>query len=117
MEQTNEMKTYPVQTSDGFYYEDDTDEGFKIETKVHENGNKVKRITLSDNRVCVARELKGSDMEKADRMHGNDQSKVITAMMSLAVKINDQPVVMEDLRELKARDYNAIKIAVSHLNF
>lgn len=113
--QTNEV--FPKATTEGFEILNETDAALNIETKQYENGNTVKRIVLSDKRVAIVRELKGKDMDLTSRIHRGDDTKFLMAMAVIATKLNDENVTIEDLEEMKGKDYNKIRIAVSQLNF
>ncbi len=114
--QDNEQ-SYPKQTKDGYYYASTSDEVMGIETKIYENGNETKRITLSDKRIAIVRELKGYEIDKADRLHDNKGHLYLVALASLAVTIDNNPVLMEELQDMKAKDYTKIRTAVAMLNF
>lgn len=97
-------------------FADDADEAMGIETFTYENGNCIKRINLSFG-IAIVRELKGKEMEAVDRLTDGDTSKLNSAMISLSTKFNDKFITMEEVQELKARDYNKLKIACASLNF
>jgi uncharacterized protein YbjQ (UPF0145 family) len=108
---------YPKTTTDGFEYSDESEEALGIETKTYENGNLVKRVKLTDGRIAIIRELNGKDVELSSRIHGNDKDKVLMAMCSVATRINENAIVIEDLELMKAKDYQKIRIACALLNF
>lgn len=113
-----EKKVFPVDTTDGFQYLDESDETMTVETKTYENGNVVKRVTLSDGRKAIVRELKAWETEEeASKFHQNNKTMVEMAIATIATKINDQPVIFEDIREMKAKDWNKIKYASALVNF
>lgn len=108
---TNNQEQEPV-----FYFADKEDEAMGIETHVYPNGNMIKRVRVSKG-VAVVRELLGVDMTDVERLTDGDQGKVFPAMIAVATKIEGQGIVMEDVLQYKAKDYNRLKIAVSALNF
>jgi RNase P/RNase MRP subunit p29 len=116
-ESTEKKKVYPIETTDGYVYTSESDEAFGIETKVYENGNETKRITLSDKRIAIVRELKGFEIESADRLHEHKQHLYLPALASLSVTIDGKPILMEDFQQTKGKDYNKIRTAVALLNF
>jgi hypothetical protein len=113
----NTEQTYPKPTTDDFFFLDDTDEAMCVETKKYENGNEVKRITLSSGKVAVVRELKAWEIEESSRLHQNDKEKYIMAIAALATAIDNEKVIYEDLRQMKGKDWTKIKYAVASTNF
>lgn len=114
---STQANVYPKPTSDGYFFENDTDEAMSIETTTHENGNQSKRIKLSDNRIAIVRELKGSEVEQTSRLHQGKEELAVMATATLATKINGEKVIMEELADMRGRDYNKIRTAVAQLNF
>ena len=100
-----------------WYSESENDLALSIETKKYSNGNLVKRCFLSDGRVAICRELTGADCVESDKISQSKQELVYSAMMALSAKIDDKPVVLEDLLQMKAKDFNRIKIMTVTLNF
>jgi urease accessory protein UreE len=112
-----ENQNYPKQTTDGFSYNDEDDELMKIETNTYENGKQVKRVTLRDGRKAIIRMLKAWEMEESQRFHKNNQELLLIAVAAKAIKIDDKPVLFEDIKEMDAPDWVSIKGAVALLNF
>lgn len=113
---------YPTTTdADGFYYEDEVDEARDIQTKEYENGNLIKKVKLSRGKVAIVRELMSSDVSKAYQLAGaknKEDRRVVAAMISLAVTIDEKPVMMEDVLDtMKAKDYMRLASANAALNF
>lgn len=109
---------FPKNTTDDFQYLDASDETMGVETKVYPNGNLVKRVTLKDGRKAIVRELAAWEIEEeASKYHNNDKNLVELAMATIATKIDDQKIAFEDLKFLKARDWNRIKYANALINF
>lgn len=105
-----------------WFFESDTDELVGIETAIYKNGNTVKRFTLSNGKQAVVRELFGRDMMKVDQMIAtqkgvNVEEQYMYAIYHFAVKIDGQQIPMEDFADLKAKDFNKIKITAQALNF
>jgi hypothetical protein len=100
-----------------FYFADKDDEVMGIETHVYPNGNMIKRLKLSNGKSAVIRELKGMDMTEVEKLTDGDTSKVFPAIIAVATKIDGAGIVMEDVLQYKAKDYNRLKIAASALNF
>lgn len=116
MEQ-NQPTTYPLQTTDGFFFADDTDEAMGIESKVYENANEVRRIKLSTGKYAIVRELKAWEVEESSRLHQNEKEKYIMAIATIATTIDEQKITYEDLKFMKAKDWTKIKSAVAAINF
>lgn len=100
-----------------FYFADKDDEAMGIETYVYPNGNMIKRLKLSTGKTAVVRELKGVDMTEVEKLTDGDTSKVFPAIIATATKLDGTFIVMEDVLQYKAKDYNRLKIAASALNF
>ena len=115
---TNNQNT----SSTEWFFEDENEKELGIETQNYDNGNKVKRAKLSDGRVAVARELLGKDMKHVDRICNGNKDEYLPALMSVAVKIYDADgkelkFVMEDMDNMKGKDYTKIKMIATSLNF
>lgn len=108
---------FPKATNDGFSFLNEEDETLGIETKTFENGSEVKRVFLKDGRAAVIRELKAWEMEESSRFHNNKQELMLMAIAAKATKIDDKNVAFEDIKYLRAKDWTAIKNAVSMVNF
>jgi hypothetical protein len=108
---------YPKPTTDDYCFLDETDEAMGVETKKYENGNEVKRVTLSSGKIAQVRELKAWEMEESSRLHQNDKEKITMAVAALSTTIDDVKVVYEELRQMKGKDWLKIKYAVALINF
>lgn len=119
----NPVKEYPKPTTDGFAFLTPADEAMKLESKEYENGNEVIRIVLKKGRTAIVRELKGSELEKVTKIAtsggGNpqDDDTYVPALIHVCTIIDGVAVMMEDVNEMKAKDYSAIKLAATRLNF
>lgn len=109
--------TEKIEQTEKFIFENEDDKTLGIETANYDNGGKVKRITLSTGEIALVRKLKGSDMRQVDMITGTKRENALPALMAVATKINDRPIVMEELDNFWAPDYNKIKMAVTELNF
>jgi len=114
---TEEKKNYPIDTTDGFYFQDEQDHSMGVETKKYENGNEVKRIVLSDGKVALVHEMKAWEMEESEKFHGNKPNQFTMAIATMCTKIDDKRVAFEDLKFMKSKDWLKIKYAVALINF
>jgi hypothetical protein len=109
---------YPKPTEDGYFYEDDTDEALNIETKTYENGRQVKRVVLSDKSIAIVRELNGAEMEGVSKaINKKEEGKYLMAVCMFATTINGGKVTMDELEQMRGRDYNRIRTACATINF
>lgn len=97
--------------------ENENDAVLSIETKKYPNGNLVKRCVLSTGKTAVCRELTGADCIEADKITQKEPELATAALMAVATRIDDKPIVVEDLLILKARDFTRIKAMTVALNF
>ena len=118
--ETNE-KNYPTAPdANGFYFEDSMDEAREISTKRYDNGNLIKSVRLRQGKIAIVRELDRKELLKMYEIAGdggNDNTRVIAAMISLATKIDDKEIIMEDVLEYKAKDFARLSTAAQSLNF
>lgn len=113
-----EVKTYPLPTSDGFFFEDEGNEVFKIESHVYENGNEVRRVTLSTGKVAIVRELNGLETGRdVERLCKGERENYQFAMIAIATKIGDTGLTMEDVKEMKGKDFTKLQVANAQINF
>lgn len=98
-------------------FESDADKLLGIETRVYDNGHTVKRCILTNGHIAIVRELLGEDMIEADKLAGSQQELSLPAIMAKATKLGNKPLLLEDLKLLKAKDYNKIKVMAAALNF
>lgn len=109
--------------TDNWFFEDDSDKELGIETLIYDNQSKVKRAKLSDGKtLAVARELKGRDMKQVDRICNGKKDEYLPALMITAVKSVDESGAesnwtLEELDDLKGKDYTTIKVLATTLNF
>lgn len=100
-----------------WFYEDESDETMGIKTMTYPNGSKIKMAVLSDGRTAQCRKLKGKDQMAIQRITDGDKTKLQNALASIATKIDDKPIVVEDLDELWYPDYTKIIAMSSNINF
>ncbi len=94
------------------------DFGEKTEIRnTDEKGRTKIYLLLSDKSVAEIREGKGTDAEKAAMESNGDQSKYMTSMMAATLKINGKPVNMYDVSDLCLKDYMAVQVAFTDINF
>jgi hypothetical protein len=102
---------------DTWFTEDETDDAMGIETFLHNDGGISKRCKLKDGRQVVCHSLKGKDSVNIKRITGGDSSKVQDAVTALSTRIDDKPIVIEDLSELWFNDYTKVQMMCSSINF
>jgi hypothetical protein len=111
-------KYYPsIPAEDGFFYESEDEEALKIETKIHENGNKTKKTILQNGKVAIVRELSGRDTKAVTRFVGKDEERFQTAGITIATTIDGKPETFEFFEGLKWKDSNRLLMMFSELNF
>jgi hypothetical protein len=93
----------------------------KPEVATFQNGETLEvkaNITLSDGRKVKIAEGLGRHSELVTEIMGEDRSqKYFSLYMSLLVLIEDKTVSPEDLRNMRAKDYNAIYVEFLKINF
>jgi len=113
-----ETKVYPLATADGFFYDDESNEQYGIESKDYENGNMIRRCTLSDGSIAIIRELTGSEMGiNVNRLSVGNKDLVQFAILSIATKFGEAGKTMEEIMQMKGKDYLKIQVANSQINF
>lgn len=123
MEQNNAgknaaVKSYPLATADGFFFEDESNEQMHIESHTYENGKEVRRVTLSDGTVCMVRQLTGKEIgTDVTRLTGKNQDNYQYAMVSVATKFGDAGKTLEEIQEMLGKDYIKLQVANSQINF
>jgi len=116
--ETAEKKVYPLATSDGFFFEDETNEALKIESKTYDNGKPVMRVTISDGTVCILRQLTAREMEiNVKRLCGDNKEHVEFAMVSVATKFGEEVKTIEEIMDMPGKDFINLKVANSQINF
>lgn len=109
---------YPKQTSDGFYFEDETNETMSIESQKYENGKEVRRVTLSDGRIAMLRQLTGSEMGVLlPRLVGSNKDNYQFAMVAVATQINQEGKTLEEIKDMLGKDYIKLQVANAQINF
>ena len=109
--ESNQNNTQPEWKS-----ETEEDKLFGIETKRYQNGQVMKRCTLSDGRIAEARRLKGSDGREVSRLTNGEQEKYQKAIIALSVTISGEAIVIEDLDAMWLDDVTKITMLAS-INF
>jgi len=111
-------KVYPIPGSQPEHvFEDANDEAMGIETISYPNGGKSKRVVLSDGRIAITRRVKGKDMIEAGKLAGQSVEKVNAAVAAVATKIDDQPLILDDLLNMWGMDFALISAMSNNLNF
>lgn len=67
-----------------------------------------KQIKLPSGRIAEIRPFKGKDILSAQKAAGNDQERIIFALIAQTVLIDNSHVVMEDLEEMDGMDVLAL---------
>lgn len=110
--------TYPKPTSDGFFFEDSNFELLGIESKQYENGHEVRRVKMSNGGIAIVRELTGKESGlDVQRLSGGDKEEAQFAMIALSTTINGTPITMEDVKEMRGKDFNKLRVAMGQINF
>ncbi len=114
-----EVKTYPTQpNSDGFFFEDEGNEALGIESKVYENGNEIRRVKLSNGKIAIVRELTGLETGLGvQRLCGDKQENYLFALISIATKVDDTGYTMEEIKEMRGKDFRKLQVASGQVNF
>lgn len=102
---------------DEWFVESEADETMGIETFHYENGAITKRCKLKNGSVAVCNLLKGKDRTNISRITGGDATKAQDAIIALATKINDKPIVIEDMDNLWFNDFTKIQMMATSINF
>lgn len=113
-----EAATYPKPTSDGFFFDDEPDELLGIESKTYENGHEVRRVKLSNGESAIVRELSGKEIGiDVKRLSENNQEKAQFAMIALSTTINGRAITMEEVMEMRGKDFSKLRVAMGKINF
>ena len=86
-------------------------------TKEYDNENLIKKVPLRKGRIAIVRELDRKEMNKAREIAGGDKDKIVASLISRCTKIDDKELIMEDILEYKAKDFNRLAVAAQALNF
>lgn len=114
----NTENTFPTTAdADGFFIESDSDNVMNIYTKLYENGNKVKKVTLSTGKVAIVRELLGEETKNITRFMDKDPERYQMAGITVATKVDDQLQPIEFYEKMKMRDFNKLLSMYQDLNF
>lgn len=97
-------------------FENESDKLLGIETLAGENGNKLKRATLSDGRVAVVERLKAKDVKAIQRQMAGNPENFQQSVIAASLKVNGEKVVVEELDEIWMNDYTVI-LAMAEINF
>lgn len=116
-EKAAEAATYPKPTSDGFFFEDAANETLGIESKEYENGKIVRRVKLSNGQTAIVRELTGREINQGVQRLATTKEDYQVAMMAIATTIDQKQIVMEDLLEMRGRDFTRLQVANAQVNF
>ena len=113
-----EQTKYPTKPdADGFFFENEEEEKKGISTKEYENGNVVKKTKLKKGRTAIVRELLGKDNKDIVKLMGDKTENYLNAAISIATKIDDKPVFMEDIDFMHMKDVNRLTEMYQSLNF
>lgn len=82
-----------------------------------EAGNRTLTATLKSGKVVVVKELLAEDTEKAGRLVDGDEKKAMFALISLSTTFDGEPMVQEDIRKIKMKDFGTISDMNAELNF
>lgn len=112
-------KMYPTPPdADGWFFQDETEEGSGVQTRNYENGSRVKRVFISGGREVIVRELKGRDFGVIQDITKSGDVSFEAATASLSAKIGGQGYPPEYyMDDLRLGDFSKILIPVSRLNF
>ena len=111
--------SYPTAPdTDGYFIETADDAELEIFTKVHTNGNKVKKVKLpSCGKEAIVRELTGKDTKEITRFMGKDTERYQMASITVATTIDGVKQPIEIFESMKLKDLNRILSIHSDLNF
>jgi hypothetical protein len=93
------------------------DGGIEAIEVIYPNNHKVIKLTLSDGRAVVVRELLAEDTEQVYRLANNKEDQAMYVYASLATTFNGESMLFEDIKKLKMKDFNMIQAANMLLNF
>lgn len=99
------------------HFENDTEKEMGIETVDYPNGNRTKQLTLSTGQKAVVRELFGRDNKELIRRAAGDIDNYQNAQLSIAVTLDGQRLIIEDIDAMKQKDLSKLMVANAALNF
>lgn len=111
--------TYPTTPdANGYFFNSEEEFSLDIKTKEYPNGSQIKEVVLpKSKKVAVIRELKAKDSEKIAAICGDDSAKYQKAVITLATKIDNASVVIEEIDEMSLSDYTRLQAANAFINF
>lgn len=113
-----EKPTFPTPVdADGYFFYEETDKELGIRTKVFENGNTTKTVSLSDGKMAVIRELTGRDMKAISRYQGQDQERYMLSAIAVATTIDGKPETFEYFEGMKLKSLNRLMAMFQSINF
>jgi hypothetical protein len=99
-----------------WFYESSDDQEMGVETKLYDNGQRMRRAKLSTGEIAVARRLKGKEVSDVNRMMGGDSDRYRNVIIAKCVTIDEKAIVPEDLDEMWMDDVNTLMLLAS-VNF
>jgi phosphoribosylamine-glycine ligase len=117
-EETEETINYPTKPdAEGWFVNDEDEAQEKIQTRVYDNNNTVKRVTLSNGKIATVRETIGKDMKQITMLMNKDQSKYQLAAITVATTIDGEKQTLEYFEAMKTKDLSKIMLMSAVLNF
>lgn len=123
----NEKATvsYPTAAdAQGWFFENETEQENGISTKEYENGKLVKRLYINRGKTeVILRELAAKDSKQTAAMAGfvdgkkGDAQDLKYATVHLAATFNGEKMPMEEISNLRMKDFSLIMQANEALNF
>ena len=111
--------TYPTPPDvDGFFYESEDDFSQDIFTKIYPNGNKIKKTLLPHcKKEAIIRELIARETKEVARYMNKDPEKYQLACITVSLSLNGEKQPIEDIENLKMKDFTRIMGMYQDLNF
>lgn len=102
-----------------FFFETKEEESVGIATMIYPNGNKIKKVKLTNGREAIVRMLKGKDFVETQKLiQDNKAIDFQTANMSRAITFDNGTEPPEYfLNDLFQEDYSTLLVAYGSLNF
>jgi hypothetical protein len=104
-------------TNDGYFFETEIDRELGIRTKLFDNGNRTKTVSLFDGKTAVVRELTGRDTKSISRYQGQDQERYMIAAVAVATTIDGKAEIFEYFEGMKLKSLNKLIAMFQDLNF